>query len=133
MAAELRIGISGWTYTPWRGTFYPPDLTQKRELAFASRQLNSIEINGSFYSLQRPTSYQKWYDQTPEGFDFSIKASRFITHMKKCASRPEMPPTPPPSPKNPAPPGPPSNELVAGWHGWHWQRYSVASGLRITN
>ncbi|MDB5318461.1 MAG: hypothetical protein JWN40_92 [Phycisphaerales bacterium] len=80
---ELRIGISGWTYTPWRGTFYPPDLTQKRELAYASRELNSIEINGSFYSLQRPTSYQKWYDETPEGFVFSIKASRFITHMKK--------------------------------------------------
>src|SRR5258706_9803642 len=80
---ELRIGISGWTYTPWRGTFYPPDLTQKRDLAYASRELNSIEINGSFYSLQRPTSYQKWYDQTPEGFVFSIKASRFITHMKK--------------------------------------------------
>src|SRR5258706_3102933 len=83
MAAALRIGISGWTYTPWRGTFYPPDLTQKRELAFASRELNSIEINGSFYSLQRPSSYQKWYDDTPEGFVFSIKGSRFITHMKK--------------------------------------------------
>jgi uncharacterized protein YecE (DUF72 family) len=80
---DLRIGISGWTYTPWRGTFYPPDLTQKRELAFASRELNSIEINGSFYSLQRPSSYQKWYDETPDGFVFSIKASRFITHMKK--------------------------------------------------
>src|SRR3954447_9337877 len=83
MPADVRIGISGWTYTPWRGTFYPTDLTQKRELAFASRELNSIEINGSFYSLQRPTSYQKWYEETPEGFRFSIKAGRFITHMKK--------------------------------------------------
>jgi uncharacterized protein YecE (DUF72 family) len=82
-AAEVRVGISGWTYTPWRGTFYPTDLTQKRELAYASRQLNSIELNGSFYSLQRPSSYQKWYDETPEGFVFSIKAPRFITHMKK--------------------------------------------------
>jgi uncharacterized protein YecE (DUF72 family) len=80
---EQRIGISGWTYGPWRGTFYPNDLPQKRELAYASRQLNSIEINGSFYSLQRPSSYQKWYDETPEGFVFSIKAGRFITHMKK--------------------------------------------------
>ena len=82
-AADVHIGISGWTYTPWRGTFYPPDLTQKRELAFASRELNSIEINGSFYSLQLPSSYQKWYEETPEGFRFSIKAGRFITHMKK--------------------------------------------------
>jgi uncharacterized protein YecE (DUF72 family) len=82
-AAEVRVGISGWTYAPWRGTFYPTDLTQKRELAYASRQLNSIEINGSFYSLQKPSSYQKWYDQTPEGFVFSIKAGRYITHMKK--------------------------------------------------
>ena len=80
---ELRIGISGWTYEPWRGTFYPQGLAQKRELAYASRELNSIEINGSFYSLQRPESYRKWYDQTPEGFVFSLKAGRFITHMKK--------------------------------------------------
>ncbi len=81
--AELRIGISGWTYVPWRGTFYPKGLSQKRELAYASRELNSIEINGSFYSLQRPTSYKAWYDATPEGFVFSIKAPRFITHMKR--------------------------------------------------
>lgn len=81
--AELRIGISGWTYVPWRGTFYPKGLSQKRELAYASRELNSIEINGSFYSLQRPTSYQAWYDATPKGFVFSIKAPRFITHMKR--------------------------------------------------
>jgi uncharacterized protein YecE (DUF72 family) len=81
--SDLRIGISGWTYGPWRGTFYPKGLTQKRELAYASRQLNSIEINGSFYSLQRPSSYELWRDQTPEGFVFAVKAGRFITHMKK--------------------------------------------------
>jgi uncharacterized protein YecE (DUF72 family) len=81
--SSLRIGISGWTYAPWRGTFYPRELVQKRELAFASRELNSIEIIGSFYSLQRPTSYQSWYEQTPDGFVFSIKGGRFITHMKK--------------------------------------------------
>lgn len=81
--SELRIGISGWTYAGWRGVFYPPDVTQKRELAYASRQLNSIEINGTFYSLQRPSSFQSWYEMTPPRFQFAIKGSRFITHMKK--------------------------------------------------
>ncbi len=80
---ETRIGISGWTYGPWRGVFYPKDLPHKRELEYASRQLNSIEINGSFYSLQRPSSYAAWYDATPDGFVFSVKGGRFITHMKK--------------------------------------------------
>src|SRR5688572_1073239 len=81
---DIRIGISGWTYPPWRGgTFYPVGLAQKRELEYASRQVNSIEINGSFYSLQRPESYKAWYEATPEGFMFSVKAARFITHMKK--------------------------------------------------
>jgi uncharacterized protein YecE (DUF72 family) len=79
----MRIGISGWTYTPWRGVFYPTALAQRRELEFASRALNSIEINGSFYSLQRPTSYRRWYKETPRGFVFSVKGPRFITHMKK--------------------------------------------------
>ena len=77
----IRIGISGWTYAPWRGRFYPKDLAHKRELEYASRQLNSIEINGSFYSLQRPSSYQTWYEQTPDDFVFSVKGGRFITHM----------------------------------------------------
>ncbi len=80
---NLRIGISGWTYAGWRGVFYPPDVTQKRELEYASRQLNSVEINGTFYSLQRPSSFQTWYDATPPDFRFAIKGSRFITHMKK--------------------------------------------------
>ena len=80
---QTRIGISGWTYPPWRATFYPQTLPHKRELAFASRQFNSIEINGSFYSLQRPSSYKTWYEQTPENFVFSVKGGRFITHMKK--------------------------------------------------
>ncbi|MBA2744404.1 MAG: DUF72 domain-containing protein, partial [Chthoniobacterales bacterium] len=82
-ATYLRIGISGWTYPPWRGVFYPKGLAQHRELEFASRAHNSIEINGSFYSLQRPSSYQRWYEQTPQGFVFSVKGPRFITHMKK--------------------------------------------------
>jgi uncharacterized protein YecE (DUF72 family) len=79
----LRIGISGWTYPPWRGVFYPKELPHRRELEFASRQFNSIEINGSFYSLQRPSSYQRWFVETPPGFVFSVKGPRFITHMKK--------------------------------------------------
>jgi uncharacterized protein YecE (DUF72 family) len=79
----LRIGISGWTYPPWRGVFYPKGLAQYRELEYASRQHNSIEINGSFYSLQRPSSYESWYSETPPGFIFSVKGPRFITHMKK--------------------------------------------------
>lgn len=82
-ATDLRIGISGWTYPPWRGVFYPKGLAQHRELEFASRVHSSIEINGSFYSLQRPSSYENWYAETPPGFIFSVKGPRFITHMKK--------------------------------------------------
>src|SRR4051794_18486127 len=80
---ELRIGISGWRYAGWRGKFYPENLAQRRELEFASRTFNSIEINGSFYSLQLPSSYQRWYNETPDGFLFSVKGPRFITHMKR--------------------------------------------------
>ncbi len=82
-AREVRIGISGWTYKPWRGVFYPAKHAQKRELKYASRALNTIEINGTFYSLQRPSSFQKWYPEPPASFVFSMKGPRFITHMKK--------------------------------------------------
>jgi len=78
-----RIGISGWRYEGWRGKFYPEGLTQHRELEYASRVFNSIEINGSFYSLQLPSSYQRWYAQTPPNFLFSVKGARYITHMKR--------------------------------------------------
>lgn len=81
--ARTWIGISGWRYGPWRGTFYPKDLAQKHELEYAASKFNSIEINGSFYSLQRPDSYRTWYQQTPKDFVFSLKGGRFITHMKK--------------------------------------------------
>jgi uncharacterized protein YecE (DUF72 family) len=81
--ARIRIGISGWTYPSWRGVFYPQGLAHRRELTYASRCFNSIEINGTFYSLQRPASFQRWYEETPEGFVFAIKGGRFITHMKK--------------------------------------------------
>jgi uncharacterized protein YecE (DUF72 family) len=79
--ATIRIGISGWRYAPWRGPFYPPDLPQRAELAYASRRFPTIEINGSFYSLQRPESYAQWYEETPDGFLFSLKGGRYITHM----------------------------------------------------
>lgn len=80
---QLRIGISGWTYPPWRGRFYPPKLPQNRELEYAARHFNSIEVNGTFYSMQTPSRFQTWYEQTPDDFVFAIKGSRFITHMKK--------------------------------------------------
>ena len=80
---SYRIGISGWNYAPWRKVFYPPGLPHRAELGYAARRLNSIEINGSFYSLQRPSSYQRWYDETPPGFVFSVKGPRFVSHMKK--------------------------------------------------
>lgn len=79
--SKVYIGISGWRYTPWRGVFYPENLTQNRELEFASRTLQSIEINGSFYSLQRPESYAAWYAATPPRFVFSVKGNRYITHI----------------------------------------------------
>jgi len=81
--ARARIGISGWRYKPWRGTFYPKDLAQRLELHYASRQVASIEINGSFYSLQTPANYTQWREQTPHGFVFSVKAPRFISHIRR--------------------------------------------------
>ena len=77
----VRIGISGWRYEPWRKIFYPPDLAQHRELEFAARAFSSIEINGSFYSLQTPASYAAWYAATPADFVFSVKGGRYITHI----------------------------------------------------
>lgn len=81
----MHIGISGWNYPGWRGVFYPDGLPHKQELAFASRAVDSIEVNGSFYSLLRPESVKRWLEQTPAGFLFSLKGSRFITHMKRLA------------------------------------------------
>ena len=83
MTGSVYIGISGWRYVPWRGKFYPPGLAQHRELEYAATQLPSIEINGSFYSLQRPSSYAAWHAATPPGFVFAVKGNRFITHMLK--------------------------------------------------
>jgi uncharacterized protein YecE (DUF72 family) len=82
-AGEIRVGISGWTYGGWRGTFYPHELRHSDELAYASRQVDTIEINGTHYSLQRPDSFAKWREETPDGFVFAIKGSRYITHLKR--------------------------------------------------
>jgi len=82
-AGRVRIGISGWRYEPWRGVFYPDGLRHDDELAFASTKFATIEINGSFYSLQRPEYYQRWHDETPDDFVFAVKGPRFVTHMLK--------------------------------------------------
>lgn len=81
--AKVYVGMSGWTYEGWRGRFYPKGVTQKKELAYASRKVNSIEINGTFYSLQRPASFTKWYDETPDDFVFAVKGNQFITHIRR--------------------------------------------------
>lgn len=81
--ADIRVGISGWTYAPWRGNFYPDGLPQKLELAYASRRFNAIEVNGTHYSLQRPSSFRTWYESTPAGFVFAVKGGRYLTHMRK--------------------------------------------------
>lgn len=80
---HIRLGISGWSYAGWRGAFYPDHLPHSQELHYASRRFNSIEINGSFYALQRPDTYRRWYEATPSDFRFALKGSRFITHHKK--------------------------------------------------
>ncbi|MFT4266770.1 MAG: DUF72 domain-containing protein [Xenophilus sp.] len=83
--AAVRVGIGGWTYAPWRGSFYPAGLPQARELQHASRQLTSIEINGTYYGTFKPPTFRKWHDETPEDFVFSLKASRFATNRKVLA------------------------------------------------
>jgi uncharacterized protein YecE (DUF72 family) len=86
----IRIGISGWRYPPWRGVFYPAGLPQRLELNYAAQRFSSIEINGSFYSLQRPEFFARWHDDTPEDFVFAVKGPRFITHMLRL-KEPETP------------------------------------------
>jgi uncharacterized protein YecE (DUF72 family) len=76
----IRVGIGGWVFKPWRGTFYPPGLAQARELAHASRALTTIEINGTFYGSQKPESFRRWAAETPDDFVFSLKGPRFATH-----------------------------------------------------
>ena len=83
--AAIRVGIGGWTFAPWRGTFYPKNLAQARELEYASRQLTSIEINGTFYGSQKPASFRRWREETPDDFVFSLKGPRFATHRRELA------------------------------------------------
>jgi len=85
-AGKIFVGVGGWTFEPWRGTFYPKGLTQKRELEYASRKLTSIEINGTYYSTFKPASWAKWREETPDGFVFAVKASRFCTNRKVLAA-----------------------------------------------
>jgi uncharacterized protein YecE (DUF72 family) len=79
----VRIGISGWTYPPWRGVFYPKGLPQKRELDYAAGQFRTLEINGTFYGMQRPDAFGSWADRAPDDFVFAVKGPRFITHMRR--------------------------------------------------
>jgi uncharacterized protein YecE (DUF72 family) len=81
MKKRAWIGISGWRYAPWRGEFYPPGLPERQELEYAAARFPTIELNGSFYSLQRPEYYARWYEQVPDDFVFAVKGSRYITHM----------------------------------------------------
>jgi uncharacterized protein YecE (DUF72 family) len=86
VTGKIYVGIGGWTFEPWRGTFYPEGLPHKRELEFASHNLTSIEINGTYYSTFKPESWTKWRQETPEGFVFSVKASRYCTNRKQLAT-----------------------------------------------
>jgi uncharacterized protein YecE (DUF72 family) len=84
-AADVRVGIGGWTFAPWRGSFYPEGLAHSQELHYASRRLTSIEVNGTFYSTFRPATFAKWHGETPDGFLFSLKAHRLVTHRRVLA------------------------------------------------
>ena len=81
----IRVGVGGWTFPPWRGAFYPEDLPHRRELEYASRRLTSIEINGTYYGSQKPESFAKWHDETPEDFIFAVKGSRYTTNRRVLA------------------------------------------------
>ena len=84
-SGAIRTGIGGWTFEAWRGTFYPDSLKQKDELHYASRQLKVIEVNGTYYSSQKPETFAKWAADVPDGFIFSLKASRFSTNRRVLA------------------------------------------------
>ena len=85
-AGRIFVGVGGWNFAPWRGSYYPKGLTQAKELHYSSRQLTSIEVNSTFYGLQKPATFKKWHDETPDGFVFSVKAPRFVTNRRSLAS-----------------------------------------------
>ncbi len=80
--SRIRIGVGGWTYAPWRSTFYPAGLSQKRELEFAAGKLTSIEVNGTYYGSQKPETFARWHDETPDDFVFALKGPRFTTNRR---------------------------------------------------
>ena len=82
---RIRVGVGGWTYAPWRNNFFPAGLPHSRELEFASRQLTALEVNGTYYSTMKPSSFKKWHDETPADFVFSLKASRYATNRRVLA------------------------------------------------
>jgi uncharacterized protein YecE (DUF72 family) len=82
---SIRVGVGGWTFEPWRGSFYDKGLAHSRELAFASRRLTTIEVNGTFYRSQSPETFRKWRDETPDGFVFALKAPRYATNRRNLA------------------------------------------------
>lgn len=88
-SGTIRAGMGGWTFEPWEGTFYPEKLAKKRQLEYASRQVPTIEVNGTYYSGFTPATYAKWYAETPDGFVFSIKGNRFVTNRKVLADAAE--------------------------------------------
>jgi uncharacterized protein YecE (DUF72 family) len=85
MRGQIRVGVGGWTFAPWRGVFYPDDLSQKAELNYMSRRLSAIEINSTYYGSQKPATWRKWADETPDGFVFTLKGSRFTTNRRVLA------------------------------------------------
>ena len=87
--SKIYVGIGGWTYEPWRGTFYPDKLSQKKELEYAASKVTSIEINGTYYGAQKPESFRKWHDETPDGFVFSVKGTRYATNRKDLSQSKE--------------------------------------------
>ena len=82
---RIRVGVGGWTFEPWRDNFYPAGLAHYRELEYASRKLNAIEVNGTYYSSQKPASFKKWFEETPDDFMFSLKAIRYATNRRVVA------------------------------------------------
>ena len=86
VAEPIRVGVGGWTFEPWRDNFFPTGLPHSRELQYASRQLTAIEVNGTYYGTLKPANFKKWHDETPDGFIFSLKASRYATNRRVLAA-----------------------------------------------
>src|SRR6516164_4274696 len=83
ISKRVHVGIGGWTFAPWRGVFYPDGLPQAKELSYAADRLTSIEINGTFYRTQTPATFRKWASEVPDGFVFSVKGHRLVTHRRE--------------------------------------------------